>query len=868
MNTPKKNWEFGKWQNKDVILADKKIFYWDKEINSLTIAEEKVQHFVNNIINLFFILLAIAGVFSFAYNIYLNNIEIFSIRNNYILLFWLSIVGDLFIYYRFEQLAKKKYKLTKIKKDHENIANYFNQEALITISQAYLLAKKNNQAEVLGIDLLAEIAKNINVRLILMRLGLSSEDFQAKINRVLAKTPKQSGKRITFSENLQRALLISFIEAYEHHREQVTATDLLLGLASAEEIITDIFDDLNVDLRKLHNVVDWIFLHEKLVKWSQQYHSRAQSKPKNTMNRAMTARPTRLLDKVSQDYTLKARNNNFFPLVGREKEVAEAFRVLKEGTGNVMLVGDAGVGKTTILEGVAQLMVAEDVPKNLQDKRLVVIDPGVLIAGAGGIGGLEDRMVQIIYEVMLAGNVILAIEDIHSLLGARSTGSQADVGQVLMNFLSQGYIKVIGTTTTPEYQKYIINKEPFLRRFQVVKINEMTIDEAIRVLEARSGFLEYKYKTYFSYEAIESAVMLTDRYIKDRHLPAKALDVLEESAIYTQEHKGANNMVTKEEVAAVLSEKTNVAVASITQSEANKLLNLEEIMHQRIVGQDEAVEAVAKALRRAREEIRDVTRPIANFLFLGSTGVGKTETAKTIAEVYFGHEKNMIRLDMSEYQDKSSIYRLLGTPDNAGYITEAIRQKPFSLILLDEIEKAHPDILNLFLQVMEDGRLTDGRGKTIDFTNSIIVATSNAATKEINMGQQQGLTAKEIYQGLMDGFLENYFRLEFINRFDRVVVFRSLTVNDTEIIAQRMLNKLAQTLLLKGITFQYTKDAARELAQKGYDPQFGARPLRRLIQDTVDDALAKLMLQQKISRRDVVILGAGGNLQIQKAQPI
>jgi ATP-dependent Clp protease ATP-binding subunit ClpC len=840
--------------------------YWKKEINSYTIAAEKTQDIINNIINLFFVLLAIAGILSLAHSIYLNDFNFFAARNNYLLLFWISLVGDLFIYYRFDQQIKKKYKLSKIKDDNVNIANYFNKEAIYALQQAYLLARKNQQQEILGIDVLAEITKAKNIRVILLRLGLNFENFKAKIERVILKTPKQPGKNLVFSKNLKKALEVAFTDAYEHHREEVTVTDLLLGLASSEEIIKNIFDDLNVDMRKLHNVVDWIFLNDKLLQWSRQYHHRAQSKPKTSMNRAMTARPTALLDKVSQDYTLKAKYNNFFPLVGREKEVAEAFRVLKEGTGNVMLVGDAGVGKTTILEGVAQLMVAEDVPANLQDKRLVIIDPGVLIAGAGGIGGVEQRMVQIIYEVMLAGNVILAIEDIHSLLGARSTGSEADVGRILMNFLSQGYIKVIGTTTTQEYQKYIVDKEPFLRRFQVVKINEMTIDEGIRVLEARSGFLEFKYKVFFSYEAIEAAVSLTDRYIKDRHLPAKALDVLEEAAIYA--HEQNKNIVTREEVAVILSEKTNVALTSITESEADKLLNLEEIMHQRIVGQDEAVEAVAKALRRAREEIRDTTRPIANFLFLGSTGVGKTETAKTIAEVYFGNEKNMVRLDMSEYQDKASIYRLLGTPDSAGYLTEAIMQKPFSLILLDEIEKAHPDILNLFLQVMEDGRLTDGRGKTIDFTNSIIVATSNAATKEINMGQQQGLRAEEIYQGLMDGFLEKYFRVEFINRFDRIVVFRSLTVEDTVDIAKRMLNKLAQTLLVKGITFQYSEQAAQELAQNGYNPQFGARPLRRLIQDTVDDALAKLMLQQKISRRDVIVLEAGGNLRIQKAQPI
>lgn len=869
-------------------LVDQQVLYWHKIINKQVIRQEKIQKAIKKIINIFCIIVSICGILALAYVIFLNvniNPDLFSIlfaKNHYILFFWLSIFFDMFIYYRLILESDKKIKmlvrqfgkdleeikynydwnsLAKLNKQKINIAKFYNQEAIDAITQAYLVAEQYKHSQVDTIDLLSSISETKNIHYALLRLGINIEAYQEKIKRIIQ-------KQLPENPDFKKVVILAYFEAYNSRRVEISVLELLIALFKIDDLIKDIFDDFSITEEKLTNVIEWIHLEKKLHDWSRSYRGKAKNKPKSHMNKAMTARPTKLLDHVSQDYTLKAKMGHFFPLIGREKEVAEAFRILKEGKGNIILLGDAGVGKTTIIEGIAQLMTAEDVPAKLQDKRLVVLDPGVLIAGAGGVGGVEERVVKVIYEIILAGNVILVIEDIHNLLGARSTGSGSDAGEILMNFLSQGYLQVIGTSTKTEYQKFIANKETFLRRFQPVRINEMPVNDTIKLLEAKSAIIENRHHVFFSYDAIDNCVKLTDRYIKDRYLPAKALDVQEEAAVYCREKKGENTIVTKEDVATVISEKTNVEVASITASEADKLLHLEEVMHQRIVGQDEAITAIARSLRRAREELRDINRPIASFLFLGPTGVGKTETAKTIADVYFGNEKNMIRLDMSEFQEQHSVSRLIGDQYTAGYLTDAARQKPFSLILLDELEKAHPDVLNIFLQVMDDGRLTDGKGKTIDFTNTIIIATSNAATDVIQTGTQQGLNSMEIYEGLMNGYLQKYFRPEFINRFDRVVVFAPLRLEEVYEIARLLLMKLAATLLNKGITFQVTNEAVQELAAKGYSPQFGARPLKRLLQDTVDDALAKLMLEKKINRRDTIILLPGGEIQINKASSL
>ncbi|MFH1536773.1 MAG: ATP-dependent Clp protease ATP-binding subunit, partial [Patescibacteria group bacterium] len=752
------------------------------------------------------------------------------------------------------------------KKEKQDISEYFKFEAIEALHGSLEIAEALKKQEVGTMQLLASVINTPTIMMFFKRLGIDYKQIIDKLKGYFsAQTGQDFFKELDFNLKVHNSLLLSFEQAYIAKRKKITVIELLQAVLKIDQDAKDIFYDLEVDDDKVKNVSAWLQLRDDLRERYKNWSKAASNKPKSFMNRAMTARPTPTLDRIGQDFTQMARSRAFLPLIGRENEVNQAFRVLKEGMGNVMLVGPSGVGKTSIIQGVAELMTAENVPKNLQDKRLVVMDPGALIAGAEGIGSVEGRLMKVISEIVMAGNVILAIEDIHKLIGTGSTGAAADLGGILMNYLSQGYLHVIGTTTTSEYNQYIQNVETFLRRFQVVKVDELGINAAIQVAEAKAFSFEGKYKAFVSYNAVESSVKLTDRYIQDRYLPSKALDVLEESVILAHETKGDGTAVTKDHVAQVLAEKTNIQVASVTESEADKLMHLEDEMHKRVVGQDEAVSVVSNSLRRAREDLRDQTRPIASFLFLGPTGVGKTETAKTIAEVYFGNEENMIRVDMSEYMERSAINKLIGSPGTPGQLTEAIRQKPFSIVLLDEFEKAHPEILNIFLQVMEDGRLTDGQGRKADLTNTVIIATSNAGTGAIQEKLDQGVGLDDIKNELLSGGLSE-FRPELLNRFDNVVLFKPLTQEELFEIAKLIMGRVAQMMEAKGIQIMATDEALHELAVMGYDPKFGARPLRRVIQDTVDNALAKLLLGKKIGRRDTVVLDEGGKMYIEKAQ--
>jgi ATP-dependent Clp protease ATP-binding subunit ClpA/peptidoglycan/xylan/chitin deacetylase (PgdA/CDA1 family) len=542
----------------------------------------------------------------------------------------------------------------------------------------------------------------------------------------------------------------------------------------------------------------------------------------------------------------------------------EAFRVVEAGEQSVLLVGDYGVGKKSIVNGIAQKMVEEDVPDRLKDKRLVRLNTSSLLAGTTPAGAVE-RLITMMNEIARAGNIILYINNIQELMGvsAGGEGQSLDVADTLAEYLSKKAFLTIAITTTEAYAQSITNSN-FSNIFTSVEIKEMDENQAIQVLESKVGYLEYKQQVFFSYAAIAQAVKLAKRFLHDTYLPGNALEVISEAASLVHTKKGANALVTLEDVAAVVSQKTNIPVTSVSTDESTKLLHLEEELHKRVIGQDEAVTLVANALRRARAEIRSTTRPIANFLFLGPTGVGKTELAKTIAAVYFGGENRMIRLDMSEYQDKSAIYRLIGTPGDkgSGILTEAVRRNAFTLVLLDELEKADKDVLNLFLQVMDDGRLTDSTGRVVDFTNVILIATSNAGTSYVAEQLKQGLSTDAIKDRLLHGELGSYFKPEFLNRFDGIVLFKPLEHEDIKRIAELMLKRVASDLEKKGIELQVEPEALEFFATVGFDPEFGARPLRRALEERVENKLAELVLSKQLQRRSVVVLGQGGEMRV------
>ncbi|MDO8626032.1 MAG: AAA family ATPase [Candidatus Magasanikbacteria bacterium] len=745
-----------------------------------------------------------------------------------------------------------------------NIADTFTGEARQAIGLAFRLAQKSGHQAVSPLHLFYSLLSLGRIGNIFVRLGVSPTSLEKALESLFKNHSTQSRALApSILAETWQVLFLAYNRAYEEHQKYVSVTELLEAAIAWSQTLQEILFDLGIDRQKLINVIVWARVRERLHREAVQFRSAARHRSKHGMDRAMTALATPYLDRFSEDLTLLAQRGYTEECMAREPEIEEIFRVVEGGVESVLLVGDYGVGKKSIVDGIAKRMIVNDVPNRLFDKRLIRLSTSALLSGARPEEALE-RLMIIMNEIARARNIILFVHNIHELIGVSlggAAGQSLDVASSLSQFISGGRFLTLATTTTEAFT-HTIRSSALSNAFTKVEVREMDENQAIQVLESKVGYLEYKNQVFFSYGAIEKAVQYAKRYLHDVTLPGAALEILTESAAYARNHKGAHALVLGEEVAAVVAEKTHIPLAALTANESTKLLNLEKTMHERVVGQDEAVALVANALRRARAEIRAATRPIANFLFLGPTGVGKTELAKTIAEVYFGGENKMARLDMSEYQDASSIYRLIGAPNQpgSGALTEAIRQNPFTLLLLDEIEKADKDILNLFLQVMDDGRLTDSTGRVVDLTNIILIATSNAGTSFVSDQMRMGVASEEIKNKLLHGQLRDYFKPEFLNRFDGIVLFKPLSEADIKQVAGFMLKRIINDLDAKGIKLEIGAGALDFLASIGFDSEFGARPMRRALEDKVENKLAELILKGQLKRRDTVILDGQGNL--------
>jgi ATP-dependent Clp protease ATP-binding subunit ClpC len=747
-----------------------------------------------------------------------------------------------------------------------NIAKLYQPEAMKAVEDAYTLAIRFGHAEVSPLHLFIGAMSTQGPAQVFARLGVTFEKIKDALSRRLSS--RQIGETIVLSAEAEEVLLQAFINSYEQGRKSVSALEILAEGFLREAFIKELFFDLGVEERQFMNAIEWIRILERLRERLHAFQKAAVYKPTGAMNRSRTSVQTPLLDQCSEDLTTQAVQGGTTMLLGREQEMEDLLRTIEGGRQSVLLVGQSGVGKTALIHGLADRMVEERVPEILQDKRLVSISIPHLIAGASPAEA-QERLMGVLVDVVQSRNIVLVFENIEQITGMSPGGEQtADLASLLVDFLSRGSTFAIATTTPQAFTK-VVEGSALHRVFQALQINEPETDEAIHVLESQIPMIEYEQSVVFSYEAVEKAVMLSDRYMHGKYLPLKAIEICREVALQVSrmsEEKYA--LVKGEDVASIISSKTGVPVTRVADEEKQVLLNLDEKMKGRVIGQDDAVHAVASALKRARAELSAKDRPIATFLFLGSTGVGKTELAKTVAANYFGNEKNMIRVDMSEYQDSSSIHRLIGVPgtNEGGLLSEAVRKQPFALVLLDELEKAHPDILNVFLQVFDDGRLTDAAGRTVDFTNTIIIATSNAGTAYIQDAIAAHTSLDQIKTHLMQEELRSVYRPEFLNRFDGVTVFRPLTLENVEKIAVLMIAKVSARLEPKGIYFRATEEAIKELAHKGFDPQFGARPLRRVVQEEVDNAIAEALLEGKIERRDTIVLSAGGSMTIEKAE--
>lgn len=769
------------------------------------------------------------------------------------------------------------------------------------------------------------IEKNGIANKVLQQFSVSEDDVREEIERftgygTLANTDKDS--YLPYSPKAKTLLALAGDEAKRLGAAKIGTEHLLLALLSDETILSSrILKNLNVELPDARKVV----LRKLGI-------ADTPKRRNDSRTRRAPQGGTPTLDSLARNLTDAAKEGRMDPTVGRDKEVKRVIQILSRRTkNNPVLIGEPGVGKTAIAEGLAQRIVAGDVPEDMQQKRLMMLDMGSLVAGTKYRGEFEDRLKKVIEEIYNDGQVILFIDELHTLIGAGGAEGAIDASNILKPALARGELQTIGATTLDEYQKYIESDAALERRFATVQVNEPTPSEALQILKGLRSRYEDHHHVNITDTALEQAVKLSGRYISDRFLPDKAIDLMDEAsakvridqmdrptaaskqvqelkdlaaeketAIEAQDFERAAKLraeemklrekvaareakakaaseeetrhyaldVTGEDVADVVAEWTGVPVTQLKQTDADRLVNLEKILHQRVIGQSEAVSAVSRAIRRARSGLKDPNRPIGSFMFLGPTGVGKTELAKALAEAMFGSEDNMIRVDMSEYMEKYSTSRLIGSApgyvgyDEGGQLTEKVRQKPYSVVLFDEVEKAHPDVFNILLQVLDDGYLTDSKGRKVDFRNTILIMTSNLGATKLRDEKTVGFGAEDMANdyramaGTIRETLKQSFRPEFLNRIDETVIFHSLQKDELHAIVKLMAQQIVARVAEQNIKLKITPAAIDVVAKAGFDPEYGARPIRRALQTQVEDKLSEALLNGEVKTGDQVTIGA------------
>ncbi|KMK74840.1 ATP-dependent protease ATP-binding subunit ClpC [Alkalihalobacillus pseudalcaliphilus] len=741
----------------------------------------------------------------------------------------------------------------------------------------------------------------------LQALGLGSEKIQKEVETLIGKG-QEGSKTIHYTPRAKKVIELSMDEARKLGHSYVGTEHILLGLIrEGEGVAARVLNNLGVSLNKARQQVLQLLGSNEVGSSAQQ-------------SGAASHASTPTLDSLARDLTAIAREEALDPVIGRSKEIERVIQVLSRRTkNNPVLIGEPGVGKTAIAEGLAQAIIANEVPETLRNKRVMTLDMGTVVAGTKYRGEFEDRLKKVMDEIRQAGNVILFIDELHTLIGAGGAEGAIDASNILKPSLARGELQCIGATTLDEYRKYIEKDAALERRFQPIQVNEPTLEESIQILHGLRDRYEAHHRVTITDDAISEAVKLSDRYITDRFLPDKAIDLIDEAAskvrlrsytappnlkeleqkleetrkekdaaVQSQEFEKAaslrdseqrlredvdemknewkkkqgqeNTEVVVDDIAQVVASWTGVPVSKLAEEETDRLLRMEEILHGRVVGQEEAVVSISKAVRRARAGLKDPKRPIGSFIFLGPTGVGKTELARAVAETLFGDEDSVIRIDMSEYMEKHATSRLVGSPpgyvghEEGGQLTEKVRRKPYSVILLDEIEKAHPEVFNILLQVLEDGRLTDSKGRTVDFRNTAIIMTSNVGASALKRNKYLGFAIEsegQEYKDMKDKVmseLKRSFRPEFLNRIDEIIVFHSLEKKHVREITNLMAEQLKKRLYEQGIDLELTEKALDKITDIGYDPEYGARPLRRALQKQVEDRLSEELLKGTISK--------------------
>jgi ATP-dependent Clp protease ATP-binding subunit ClpC len=753
----------------------------------------------------------------------------------------------------------------------------------------------------------------------LKSMGVNLKDARVEVEKIIGRGSGFVAVEIPFTPRAKRVLELSWDEARQLGHNYIGTEHLLLGLIrEGEGVAARVLENLGVDLNKVRSSVVKMLGDSK----PQSVSSGAGASTASTTGKAKT--PS--LDEFGRDLTLAAQELRLDPVVGRDKEIDRVIQILARRTkNNPVLLGEPGVGKTAVAEGLAIRIVNSEVPDILEGKKVIQLDMGLLVAGTKYRGEFEERLKKIMDEIRQAGNIILVIDEMHTLIGAGAAEGAIDAANILKPALSRGEIQVIGATTLDEYRKYVEKDSALERRFQSVIIDEPSVEESIEILKGLRPKYEDHHQLNISDDAIVASVKLSSKYITDRFLPDKAIDVIDEASSkvrlkvstlcpegkeldkelralikekedairnqefekasqlrdeeadmkdkirevtlkYKEEHEANKPTVVAEDVAEVISTMTGVPVTKLTEGENERLLKLEDTLHNRVIGQHDAVVAISKAIRRARVGLKAPNRPIGSFIFCGPTGVGKTELAKALAEAMFGSEENMVRVDMPEFMEKHSTAKLIGSPpgyvgyDEGGHLTELIRKKPYSIVLFDEIEKAHPDVFNIMLQILDDGVLTDAKGRHVNFKNTVIIMTSNVGASMIQNVSKIGFTtaedeSKSRYEKLKDTVTEEMkkaFRPEFLNRIDETIIFAHLTKDEIRQIVDLMLKDLFKRLEERELNVEVTDEVKDHLAKDGYSEAYGARPLRRIIQRRIEDMLAEEILSGKYDKGDTI----------------
>lgn len=656
----------------------------------------------------------------------------------------------------------------------------------------------------------------------------------------------------------------AYLIAAQNKDPKVTVFHVFYACFTVDKKFEAFFETLGIQPKTLTNALEWFKFMNRLSSEFKQFKKKAAKRSKSDAGSAMTGMATPMLNTIGTDLTKWAQFGYLPPSIGRESEIASMKRAFLSGATSVLLVGPHGVGKKSIIDGFAEEMVLKHDSPEFEDVRIIKVPITQVLSGAS-VHEYYQRLMMIVIEAVQSGNTMLALDGIEGVFGIQvGGGSSQDLSDALAELLDQTNLRVILTTTNEAYQTTVARSRLATKSVQV-DVHEVDDATAIQILQARAFAVEAKHQVFFTYKAIEQCVELAKRFMQNAIMPTAALELMKETAASVRHTQGKNKLVRDSDVKEIVSEKTNIPITNMTSQEKEQLIDLEKTLHERVIGQDPAVKAVSDAVKRARTGISAGNRPIANFLFLGPTGVGKTETTKALAQAYFGSEDRMLRFDMSEYQDTQSIFRLIGNPgqQGTGMLTEAVKANPFSLILLDEFEKSSSEIRNVFLQIFDDGRVTDSTGQVVDFTNTIIIATSNAGALFIQDALKSNMSQHDMQQHLLENELQQYFRPELINRFDDVIVFTPLSHEAIEEIAHLMIHAIAERVYAeKNISLVVSDVRVRELAEMGYSPTYGARPMRRVIQTHVEDVIANALLEQNLSTKTIII-DDGGNVRIE-----